>query len=52
MFSGIQQSIRWLFRHPGYAVPITLVLALGIGSTVSVLTLINGALLALPPFPS
>ena len=29
----------------------TLVLALGIGSTVSVFTLINGALLAQPPFP-
>lgn len=47
----LRYSARMLFKSPGFSVIAGLTLALGIGSTSAVFTLIQGVLLTPPPYP-
>jgi putative ABC transport system permease protein len=46
----LRQSIRRLAREPGFTMHAVLILALGIGATAAVFSLIQGALLKPPPY--
>src|SRR5262245_19926214 len=46
----LRRSIRVLRRHPGFAAHWILILALGIGASAGVFSLIQGALLEPPPY--
>src|SRR5688572_25343572 len=46
----LRRSIRFLRREPGFAAQAILILALGIGATTGVFSLIQGALLEPPPY--
>src|SRR5262245_28060473 len=46
----VRRCIRFLRREPGFAAQATLILALGIGATAGVFSLIQGALLQPPPY--
>ena|SRR5487761_2232959 len=48
----IYQSFRSLARRPGLAIAIVLTLALGIGSTTAIFTLVDAMFLKPLPFPS
>jgi putative ABC transport system permease protein len=47
----LQQGFRLLFRAPGFAVTAILTLALGIGATTALFTVVNAVLLEPLPFP-
>jgi len=46
----LRGSVRFLRREPGFAAQTILILALGIGATTGVFSLIQGALLQPPPY--
>ena len=46
----VRRSVRFLRREPGFAAHAILILALGIGATAGVFSLIQGALLEPPPY--
>src|SRR5687768_4838299 len=46
----LRRCIRFLRREPGFAMHAILILALGIGATAGVFSLIEGALLQPPPY--
>src|SRR5688572_32257626 len=47
----LRQGFRLLFRAPGFAVSAILTLALGIGATTALFTVVNAVLLEPLPFP-
>ena len=47
----LRQGFRLLFRAPGFAVTAILTLALGIGATTALFTVVNAVLLEPLPFP-
>ena len=47
----LRQGFRLLWRAPGFAVTATLTLALGIGATTALFTVVNAVLLEPLPFP-
>src|ERR1041385_493938 len=55
MFSSVQQdfslAIRQFRRNPGFTFMVIITLALGIGATVAIFTLVDGILLRPLPFP-
>src|SRR5205809_4758918 len=42
---GVRHALRRLVRRPGFSVPVTLTLALGIGASAAVFALVNGILI-------
>src|SRR5262245_31625089 len=50
MSERLRRSLRFLRREPGFAAHATLILALGIGATTGVFSLIQGTLLEPPPY--
>src|SRR5579862_7271321 len=47
----LRLALRQLYRNPGFALSVTLTLALGIGVNSAVFTLVNGFLLRPLPYP-
>src|SRR5688500_279020 len=47
----LQQTIRRLFRAPGFTLTTVLTLGVGIGATIAIFSVVNGILLKPLPFP-
>ena len=47
----LRQTVRRLWRAPGFTLAIALTLAIGIGATIAIFTVVNGILLRPLPFP-
>lgn len=50
--NDLRFAVRQVLRNPGFAALVILTLALGIGATSTVFSLIQGVLLTPPPFPN
>src|ERR1700676_3437620 len=51
MFREFRFAIRMLLKQPGFSLIAALTLALGIGATSAIFSLIQGVLLTPPPYP-
>ena len=51
LFSDLKIAIRHLAKSPGFAVTAILMLALGIGATTAIFSMVEGVLLRPLPFP-
>jgi len=50
MFQDVRFGVRTLLKQPGFALIAAITLALGIGATAAVFSLIQGVLLTPPPY--
>ena len=50
ILQSLRQSLKLVRRRPGFAIMTGLILALGIGSTTAVFSMIYGVLLTPPPY--
>ena len=50
MFTDLRQALRFLLKSPGFSVLIVIVLALGIGATTAIFSIVNGVLFKPLPF--
>ena len=48
----LRQAMRRLFRSPGFLLTSALTLAIGIGATIAIFSVVNGVLLKPLPFPN
>jgi putative ABC transport system permease protein len=48
----LRQTIRRLFRSPGFTLTTVLTLGIGIGATIAIFSVVNGVLLKPLPFPN
>ena len=51
MFSDLRHALRILRQAPGFTLLVVIVLAIGIGATTSIFSVVNGVLLKPLPFP-
>ena len=51
MFQDLSYGVRMLFNRPGFSAVVILVLALGIGATTAIFSVVNGVLLRPLPYP-
>src|SRR5262249_30180234 len=51
MFTDLRPAGRLLLKAPGFALLVVAVLAIGIGATTSIFSVVNGVLLEPLPFP-
>jgi predicted permease len=51
MMNDVKRTLRSLIRAPGYSTAVVLILALGIGATTTIFSVVNGVLLRPLPFP-
>ncbi|HKB10240.1 MAG TPA: ABC transporter permease [Vicinamibacterales bacterium] len=51
MFTDLRHAARLLLKAPGFTLLVVIVLALGIGATTSIFSVVNGVLLEPLPFP-
>ncbi len=52
LFRDLRVAFRTLVRAPGFGATVTLTLALGIGATTALFTVVNAVLLDPLPFPA
>src|SRR6476661_501365 len=50
MFQDLSYGVRMLFNRPGFSAVVILVLALGIGATTAIFSVVNGVLLRPLPY--
>jgi predicted permease len=51
MMDDVKRTLQNLVRAPGYSAAVVLILALGIGATTTIFSVVNGVLLRPLPFP-
>jgi len=51
MFTDLRHAVRLLLKAPGFTLLVVVVLAIGIGATTSIFSIVNGVLLKPLPFP-
>ena len=51
MFTDLRHAVRLFFNAPGFTLLVVVVLAVGIGATTSIFSIVNGVLLRRLPFP-
>src|SRR3954453_21416686 len=52
MFSDFRHAVRILRQAPGFTLLVVIVLAIGIGATTSIFSIVDGVLLKPLPFPA